>query len=535
MGYQRKTYQREEVTKEPFVAKYPPSVEQRDIFDELRFGYDNVHCNAGAGSGKSTTMLWAVVKMLQEWKWRKSIKMMAFGKDIAKELTRKVPDGVDVGTMHSFGYRALKRRFPSAEVKAKGESKNSIILTDIDWLDPDRYKGDQKNEAYGFLKHAERLISLIKLTLTDWNDRDGLQSLVDRYQLDFTKLDAQQHVTDMSADLFAELPRVFDRIMSMTEMIDFDDMMWMPIQFGLPIDKGDMVFLDEAQDANNLMIEYANRMCGERIMTVGDRWQSIYGFAGANPESIDKLVRNFDSKEMNLMTCYRCGKKIIEYVNQLMPDLKAFEGNVDGEVKMHWPPQGPDDKPFDLNDLPDGSMILARRNAALVGPCFQLIKKGRKAIIKGKEIGAALSALVDQINRTKPGMTMIQFTDAVDVYRNEKIDTIMKRKKPSQSAVEYTNDQCDALLALAEGATQPWEIKGKIDYVFSNENVPGITLSSGHKSKGLEAPQVAIVEAERIRIHRENMSEDDVIQERNLEYVMKTRPKTHLHMVYSGK
>lgn len=539
MSYAKKSWGNKwkapEIVRDPFIPKFPPSAEQQAIFDFQRYDTDNLHCNAGAGSGKSSTMLWDMYinseRAKQTGQRMRKTALMAFGSDIAKAMTPKVPEQVVVKTCHAFGRAAIIKKIPHFEPKTKGDSKNQILISDIDWLNPDKYKGQDKVDARNLANQVDRLMSLIKLTLTDWNNRDQLEQLVARYNLDFTKTNDKQQVTDHTLDVFAELDVLMDRSLTHTQLFDFDDMMWLPIMMDLPIEKFDQLYFDEAQDANNLMIEYANRMRGDRIMTVGDRYQSIYGFAGANPESTDKLIRMFNSTELPLMTCYRCGKDIIKFVNAIMPDLKAFEGNPDGLVAHHFPDDPPENK-FDLNSLPDGSMILCRRNAGLVRPCFDLIKKGRKALIKGKDIGAGLLSLVDQLGGDSK--TIVQFIDAIEVYRGEKLDAIMRRDKPNPGAIDYTNDQCDALQAFAENAQTVYEVKGRIDSMFSKDSSPGITLCSGHKSKGLEADNVVIVQAERMRIVREDMTDEQMQQERNLEYVMKTRAKKELHLVYES-
>jgi hypothetical protein len=226
------------------------------------------------------------------------------------------------------------------------------------------------------------------------------------------------------------------------------------------------------------------------------------------------------------MTCYRCGHLIIEEVNKIMPDLRAFDKNPQGEVRRF---ETSDE--YEMENVPDGAMVLCRRNAGLIKPCFQLLKKGRKAIIKGKDIGEGLISTINQIQQGD--MSMIQFLDAAEVYRAEKISAIMERKRPSETQIEMVDDTHSAIVALAENCHSVSDLKTRISDIFSDGTTQGVTLSSMHKSKGLEADHVVIVQADKIRLNNERMTAEDHIQERNLEYVAKSRAKLVLDLVPS--
>lgn len=251
---------------------------------------------------------------------------------------------------------------------------------------------------------------------------------------------------------------------------------------------------------------------------------SIMGFAGADTNSIDNTIAKFNSTSLPLMTCYRCGHEIIKEVNKIMPTLRAYEGNPQGEVITHYDPDE-----FKMETVPDGSMVLCRRNSGLVRPCFDLLKKGRKAIIKGKEIGEDLIRLIDNQHAS----TINELKEAILSWKNEKQEGIQKRKRVSQEAIELIEDQYSAVMAFAENQDTVAGIKNQVRNIFTNDKSPGVTLSSMHKAKGLEAKEVVIVQADRMRMFHEKMKPEDHQQEIHLEYVGKTRAKQKLTMVWS--
>src|SRR5690606_4510771 len=63
-------------------------------------------------------------------------------------------------------------------------------------------------------------------------------------------------------------------------IIDFDDMLYLPLILGVRPRTFDYVFIDEAQDTNRVQLEFLKLLCNPRtrVIAVGDRHQSIYGF-----------------------------------------------------------------------------------------------------------------------------------------------------------------------------------------------------------------------------------------------------------------
>jgi len=88
----------------------------------------------------------------------------------------------------------------------------------------------------------------------------------------------------------------------------------------------------------------------------------------------------------------------------------------------------------------------------------------------------------------------------------------------------HVRDQAECLRIFAEKGT---DLGGAIAYVNHIMNSVGpVKLMTGHKSKGLEFPNVFILDRELIRVDRSG-------QEKNLLYVMQTRALETLTYVTS--
>ena len=301
------------------------------------------------------------------------------------------------------------------------------------------------------------------------------------------------------------------------KVIDFTSMIWLPVRMGLPNRKYDMIYMDERQDANRMMIELIRQMSGSRIITVGDSNQAIMNFAGADAKSTERLIESFPGQELGLNTCYRCGTDIVALAATIWDKIKPYEKNHKGVIEYR-------DK-IDMT-MPEGSMIISRRNANLIKPCFELLKSGRKAIIRGRDIGSGLILLINKLKAK--GIVDLEYK--IERYRQDRIEKIMSRKDVKTESIGVVNDQCDCIIAIAENCHDVADVKKKIDTIFAADT-KGITLSSIHRSKGREAKMVTILDYSRVRLMHDRMTPTDVIQEKNLQFVALTRAMDTLHLI----
>lgn len=84
---------------------------------------------------------------------------------------------------------------------------------------------------------------------------------------------------------------------------------------------------------------------------------------------------------------------------------------------------------------------------------------------------------------------------------------------------------------LAEGCGTVAEVMAKIARIFSDAMGAGITLSTVHRFKGLEAERVFIVEPQLIPFPYYTEQAWQVQQENNIDYVARTRAISHLEYI----
>ena len=282
------------------------------------------------------------------------------------------------------------------------------------------------------------------------------------------------------------------------------------------------------QDLNAVQLELVMILAGStgRILAVGDPRQAIMGFAGADDESYNNIVKRTKAIEMPLSICYRCPRSHIELVKEIYPQIpiepspKAINGTI---------------TQIDSDDIEklikSGDMVLCRKTAPLVRLCIRLISRGIKATVKGRQVGKSLEKELEEIAKL-PGYNFKFFNDTLAQYYEIKLQKYQGLDNEEQ-LVEILKDKLQAIATIYQSqpqATGIEDLKHYIDQLFSDKNSP-ITLSTCHRAKGLQAERIFIYQPEDMPMKWKNQQDWQLEQEENLLYVALTRSKSELFIV----
>ena len=439
----------------------------------------------------------------------RTICFVAFNKSIATELQQRVPAGCDAMTMHSMGFKAVGKACGRVKVN---QYRVQDIVAELLGQDSRALQRDEKKRS--MVRAVGRLVSLCKMNLLMDPDYDELAQLVSHYDVDIS--DSQSLVFDL-------VPQVLDRCKDVTRdgCIDFDDMIWLPVALELPVTKYDLLLVDEAQDLNRCQQQLALK-AGSRLILCGDPKQAIYGFAGADSDSIPHLEQILSETDrgctsLPLTVTRRCGKAIVEEARVLVPDFEAHPDNGPGTVlRAAYKGDG------NYHTLATGGdMVLCRVNAPLVSECFKFIKDGVQANIQGRDIGQGLISTVTRLKASDVPDLVGRLSDWL--HAEERKENAKRNSNPARLIA--LQDRHDCLLCFTNEAQSIAEVVSKIEQMFTNDRTtPGIMLSSVHKAKGLEADRVFLIEPEGASIpHPMAKSDWQRDQEMNLRYVAITR------------
>ncbi len=465
------------------------------------------HCvvEAVAGSGKTTT----IVESLNIIPQHLSVLFIAFNRHIVQELKNRAPANVDVATFHSVGFRACISEFGNIRVDNNKQrqiidsillEKDTMIIINgsINQIDNNTMK-DLRNTVH-------KLCSHIKAGLCEVN-QSSIGHIIEWYGIEtIIPLDILTIVTKKAIELSKMV----------TGIVNFDDQCYLPIALNLPLRKYDLVFIDELQDTNKNQIELAfgSLKPNGRIIGVGDRHQSLYGFRGADTEAIPSIIKRLNATELPLSITYRCPKKVVELAKKFVPAIESSETAIEGVVENI--------KYDDFYDkVKEGDMAICRYNAPLIEPVFELLSRGVKAAIKGHDIGEGLITLVKKLK----AKSIDDFFVRLDNWFN----TETKKAAALDKNTELIHDKYEVLQILSADCDSVECIIRKIQQIFSDEK-QAVTFSSIHRAKGLEAERVFILEYSNMP-SKYAKKDWELAQEDNCQYVALTRTKNELYFV----
>jgi superfamily I DNA/RNA helicase len=490
--------------------------QQSALFDWVREGRGSTFMQARAGTGKTTTLI-GVCEVLREMDELGSVALAAFNTKIVKEVREKLAKAefswkdVSVKTFHGHGFAPLRKVYPRAFMDEDGRAKHEEVC-----------------KLAGTPKHLEgfcsQLVSLAKNAaigvFRDVGDLNAWSELVDHHDLQDDLEDSRDVMTAIAK---AQMMLQYSNDIC-ERLINFDDMIYVPVLKRLRFWQNRWVLVDEAQDTNAIRRAMARMMLrGDgRSIWVGDDRQAIYGFTGADADSVRRIQSEFGCDVHPLTLTYRCAKAVVAEAQKFVPDIEAHEGNEVGVVRC-----------IHESDLLNGSQelrsddaILCRKTAPLVSTAFALIKRGVACHVEGKDIGVGLLKLA---MRWKMVRTVDQLRSKLEDWCDREVMKYMAKKKEVRA--EQTRDRVDTLLALMDGCPDLPCVKTKIETMFMDGDLEPrktLTLSTVHRSKGREWSRVYVLG--RFQFMPSSFARQDwqLVQEDNLIYVACTRAKSEL-------
>lgn len=482
---------------------------QLDVFDFIENGTGNAIVVAVPGSGKTTTLVEGASRM------KGKVFMGAFNKKMADELIEKTKHLKDVtaSTFHSVGFKTYMKGI--GKRVTVNDKKVNLILDQIVEDRPDcspyssavsKMVSLAKQRGIGLFSHID--------TPEDWVD------MIDHYNI----MDMLPEDADVNK-LICIARCVLKKSNKETTVIDFDDMIYLPLLFGFRPFKYDWVLVDEAQDTNPTRRELAKKLLKDdgRFIAVGDPNQAIFGFTGADNDSLDLIKEEFSAKELPLSVSYRCPKNVVEYSRKWVSHIQYSDSAIDGVVR--------EASYEEILTAAPGDAILCRYNKYLVSACFALIRNGTAARIEGRTIGDGLAKLA---GRWKIKNLHV-LRERIEKYREREVEKARTKKNTNRE--DYINDTVDTLHVLINRAEELKlntiaQLQQMILDMFSADGNEKdiVVLCSMHRSKGLEWDKVFIIGIELLP-SKMAVLPWQVKQEDNLAFVAVTRAKKELVLV----
>lgn len=491
-------------TKKP--QGFQPSPQQAAVFTFATDGMGNVFIEAVAGAGKTTTLI-ETCKLFKGL----GAAFVAFNKSIVEELRLKVAAlnlDVNVDTFHAYGFKAWRKVAPGVRVDARAKWDDLL-----EYVPP---------ALHGFVKKAVSLAKNRALGLYGRiEDKAEWLAIADHFGL-FEDLD-ETFSDDLAIDYAIKTLKASNNMAR--QLIDFDDMIYCPVLFGARLWQYDRVLVDEAQDTNDARRALVRKLVkpNGRIFFVGDTHQAIYGFTGADADSVDRIVKDFSCKRLPLTVTYRCPKAVVAAAQQYVSHIQAHESAPDGLVREFTEEQftGSFDK------LLPTDAILCRKTKPLIELAYTLIRKNIACHVEGRDIGAGLLAL---LNKWKSVKTVDGYLSKLESWEEKQTEKL--RAKGNDIAADAIADKAATMRVLCEKQRTLADVAARINSLFEDTE-PGkkprnLTLSTVHKSKGREWPNVYVLGFKQFMPSQMAKRDWELEQETNLIYVAFTRAQETL-------
>ena len=276
---------------------------------------------AGAGSGKTKTIVYSVAKLLLSGVKPSEIMLVTFTNKAANEMIGRVetllgkkPKGIWGGTFHSIASRFLRMY-----AKTLGLKPNYTIMDETDskgLMKLSIDKADVKNFEEKFPTST-----MVKAILSfSINCNKTIREVI---QWKHDQFDSEVIVTKIH-----EVINIYKNKKAEDSLVDFDDLLdfWNRLldeRFvaKLVARKIKYVLVDEYQDTNYIQDEIIYKIVQQNtdhnLMVVGDDSQSIYAFRGANIQNILNFEKKYkDCRKYTMTYNYRSVPEILDFANE---------------------------------------------------------------------------------------------------------------------------------------------------------------------------------------------------------------------------
>ncbi len=287
-------------------------------------GENHILVLAGAGTGKTRTIIGRVAYLLETGvkPWR--ILLMTFTRRAAGEMIERLSGlvgdasrSISAGTFHHFSLYTMRRMPNDFNI-----GKATVIDRD-DQVQLVRLIRDGYKRKKGVVPRAAEVVNLYSYA------RNTVQPL-DAY------LDKHSDYDDETIKMICDMAREYERRKQLNLYLDYDDILFRfadVLQENREVRerlKGgyDHILVDEMQDTNPLQWRILELLKDPpRLFCVGDDAQSIYAFRGADFRNVHSFTeRVAQSEVLRLEENYRSVQGVLDFSNQLLENSSIRYG-----------------------------------------------------------------------------------------------------------------------------------------------------------------------------------------------------------------
>lgn len=325
------------------------------------------------------------------------------------------------------------------------------------------------------------------------------------------------------------------RLYEQQGLVDFTDLLWLPVTYNYAHSSLPLALVDEAQDLTPLRQAFLLHLLGlphgqnaGRIVFVGNASQAIYKYAGADPRALSRLKATVNATEFPLSVSFRCPQQVVQYAQVHSDFIQSAPGAKPGTIE-HVVADG--------LTFEHGQVVLCRTNAPLIRLALDLMTKQVSINVVGRDLETRLGEGLDEALPASGTYDDAQVTDLIRSYYEPKAQPLKDRMKDgdqgARRALTELQDLCRCLRFLAwvvsraQGQATLGDARRQLSLLCRENLDADVTLSSVHRAKGKEWPHVTILYPELMPL-----AQGDEEEERAVQFVAITRSQDTLRFAY---
>lgn len=306
----------------------------------VRSGGGRVVVTAGAGTGKTTTLVGRIAFLLASGVEPDTIVAVTFtnkaAREVASRLKQKLGDaafGVRVGTLHSLACKLL-RRWPGHaglegadfRVIDEEDARYLVLIAAVsaglvpafepparDGVDPGDWEKKEASARNAWELRAEQPVKEAFRQITLWKVWGLTAEMVDK--------PGRPARPDPVQERHAQIFTAYDYELRKRNSLDFADLVSLAARImgenpevrRAESSKIHYLLIDEAQDVNAVQKRFAQLLAGAHgnIFAVGDEDQSIMGFQASQPDAM-RVIAGEGARSFGLTVNRRCTEQILK-------------------------------------------------------------------------------------------------------------------------------------------------------------------------------------------------------------------------------
>lgn len=508
-----------------FVGDYGPDADQLVCINAVDGIYAVI---AGAGSGKTATLLQRHVNMLVHGVNPVNTLNVTFTHEAAEEMVKRIGfvDAASIfRTFHSYALAMIRKEreflpFNTTPDVLPFTGEDYKLLFDL-----------TKTYRVGIKNFRE-----LRDRISEWKNEDIApeQAIdetagVDRY----CALAYRDYEKECRAQGWLDFDSLLREAVALLERNDDVRQRW----------QKEYIAVDECQDTNILQFRFLQLLFKKNIFVVGDENQLIYEWRNAQAGNLSNFEQHFPGcRKLYLGRNYRSTGAIVKFLKRILPVdnglasrmMTTNDYGVDPEITRYGDEIEEVNQTLSRITDPGRTAILARTNRQLFAYQKVLTLSGRKYRILGKKDLWQQNEVQALLRTAK---TDITGRPAYDVLKNIiERERLLERYQFSQDPKE--SSPAENLNDIVKMAAGKGTIPEFLDYLRrllharKGKQGEALTLATVHQAKGHEWDYVYIVGVNQKKMPHQD---GDLPEEARIFFVACSRAAKELHLSYSGQ